>query len=45
MISPRAFSALRVAGEFTRDDAIIINLSGRGDKDVQLVADLEAHKD
>src|ERR1700682_1833317 len=29
--------ALRVAGEFTRDDAIIINLSGRGDKDVQLV--------
>src|SRR6266566_1630034 len=34
--------ALRVAGEFTRDDAIIINLSGRGDKDVQLVADLES---
>ena len=36
--------ALRVAGEFTRDDTIIINLSGRGDKDVQLVADLESHK-
>jgi tryptophan synthase beta subunit len=24
-----------------RDDAIIVNLSGRGDKDVQLVADLQ----
>jgi tryptophan synthase beta chain len=36
--------ALRVAGEFTRDDTIIINLSGRGDKDVQLVADLESRK-
>src|SRR5436853_6270131 len=36
--------ALRIAGEFTRDDTIIINLSGRGDKDVQLVADLESHK-
>jgi tryptophan synthase beta subunit len=23
------------------DDAIIVNLSGRGDKDVQLVADLQ----
>jgi tryptophan synthase beta chain len=34
--------ALRVASELKSDDAIIINLSGRGDKDVQLVADLES---
>jgi tryptophan synthase beta chain len=33
--------AIRVAGELPRDDAIILNLSGRGDKDVQLVADLK----
>jgi tryptophan synthase beta chain len=33
--------AIRVAGELPRDDAIIVNLSGRGDKDVQLVADLQ----
>lgn len=33
--------AIRVAGELPRDDSIIINLSGRGDKDVQLVADLQ----
>src|SRR6266566_1286548 len=32
--------AIRVARELPRDDAIIVNLSGRGDKDVQLVADL-----
>ena len=32
--------ALRVAGELSQDDSIIVNLSGRGDKDVQLVADL-----
>jgi tryptophan synthase beta subunit len=25
-----------------QDDAIILNLSGRGDKDVQLVADLKS---
>ena len=36
--------ALRLAREFKSDDTIIINLSGRGDKDVQLVADLEAAK-
>jgi tryptophan synthase beta chain len=36
--------ALRVAREFTSTDAIIINLSGRGDKDVQLVAELESAK-
>jgi tryptophan synthase beta chain len=36
--------ALRIAAEFHSDDAIVINLSGRGDKDVQLVADLEATK-
>jgi tryptophan synthase beta chain len=34
--------AIRIAGELTRDDAIIVNLSGRGDKDVQLVADLKS---
>jgi tryptophan synthase beta chain len=36
--------ALRVAGEFSSDETVIINLSGRGDKDVQLVADLESAK-
>jgi tryptophan synthase beta chain len=34
--------AIRVAGELPQDDLIIINLSGRGDKDVQLIADLES---
>src|SRR5437667_7386589 len=33
--------AVRIALESTRDDAIIVNLSGRGDKDVQLIADLQ----
>ena len=33
--------AVRVARELPADDAIIVNLSGRGDKDVQLVADLQ----
>src|SRR5256712_4700187 len=33
--------AIRVARELSEDDAIIVNLSGRGDKDVQLVADLK----
>jgi tryptophan synthase beta chain len=32
--------AIRLAGELSADDCIIVNLSGRGDKDVQLVADL-----
>ncbi len=32
--------AIRVARELSRDEVIIINLSGRGDKDVQLVANL-----
>jgi tryptophan synthase beta chain len=36
--------ALRVAGEYGSGEMIIINLSGRGDKDVQLVADLESAK-
>src|SRR5213594_3107344 len=31
----------RVARELPADDAIIVNLSGRGDNDVQLVADLQ----
>jgi tryptophan synthase beta chain len=34
--------AIRVARELSRDDSIIVNLSGRGDKDVQLVAGLQA---
>jgi tryptophan synthase beta chain len=34
--------AIRVAGELPQDDAIILNLSGRGDKDVQLVAELQS---
>jgi len=33
--------AIRVAREVSQDDSVIINLSGRGDKDVQLVADLQ----
>jgi tryptophan synthase beta chain len=33
--------AFRVARELPQDDAIIVNLSGRGDKDVQLVAELQ----
>ena len=33
--------ALRVARELAPDDAVVVNLSGRGDKDVQLVADLQ----
>jgi tryptophan synthase beta chain len=32
--------AIRKAAELRSDDAIIVNLSGRGDKDVELVADL-----
>jgi tryptophan synthase beta chain len=32
---------IRIARELAKDDAIIVNLSGRGDKDVQLVADLQ----
>jgi tryptophan synthase beta chain len=34
--------AIRVARELPQDDSIIVNLSGRGDKDVQLVADLRS---
>ena len=33
--------AIRLARELPQNDAIILNLSGRGDKDVQLVADLQ----
>src|SRR6266704_5151355 len=33
--------AIRIARELPADEAIIVNLSGRGDKDVQLVADLQ----
>src|SRR5213080_247252 len=33
--------AIRVARELPPDDAIIVNVSGRGDKDVQLVAEIE----
>ena len=32
--------ALRIARELLQDDVVIVNLSGRGDKDVQLVAEL-----
>jgi tryptophan synthase beta chain len=34
--------ALKVAREMSADQIILVNLSGRGDKDVQTVADLEA---
>ena len=33
--------AIAIARALPRDDAIIVNLSGRGDKDVQLVAELQ----
>jgi tryptophan synthase beta chain len=33
--------AMRIARELPQDEAIIVNLSGRGDKDVQLVAELQ----
>src|SRR6266581_337798 len=33
--------AVRVARELPQDDAVIVNVSGRGDKDVQLVAELQ----
>jgi tryptophan synthase beta chain len=33
--------AIRIARDLPADDAIIVNLSGRGDKDVQLVAELD----
>ncbi len=34
--------AICIARDLARDDSIIVNLSGRGDKDVQLVADLHS---
>ncbi len=34
--------AIRVARELPQDAAIIVNLSGRGDKDIQLVAELRS---
>jgi len=34
--------AIRVARELPQDDSVILNLSGRGDKDAQLVADLQS---
>jgi tryptophan synthase beta chain len=34
--------AIRIARELSQDDFIIINLSGRGDKDVEIVADLQS---
>jgi len=34
--------AIRIARELPQDDSIILNLSGRGDKDAQLVADLQS---
>jgi len=33
--------AIRIARELPQNDVIIVNLSGRGDKDVQLVADVQ----
>src|SRR3989449_3939940 len=33
--------AIRIAHDLGRDDSIIVNLSGRGDKDVQIVAELQ----
>ena len=39
--SHAVMSAIRVARELPQDESIIVNLSGRGDKDVQLVANLQ----
>ena len=36
----RAGEQARLAREVSAEDSIIVNFSGRGDKDVQLVADL-----
>src|SRR4030095_8053898 len=36
--------AIAIGRELSRDDAIIVNLSGRGDKDVQLVAELQTRR-
>ncbi len=33
------FAAIHRAREMSRDDVIVVNLSGRGDKDVHTVAD------
>jgi tryptophan synthase beta chain len=35
--------AVKLAGELDREQTIIVNLSGRGDKDVQTVADAMGH--
>jgi tryptophan synthase beta chain len=34
-------AAIRMKDEFSRDDIVVINLSGRGDKDVAGVAELQ----
>jgi tryptophan synthase beta chain len=36
--------ALKIAGKMSPDQAIIVNLSGRGDKDVSQIAEMEAGK-
>ena len=33
--------AMKLAAEMTADQTLLVNLSGRGDKDVQTVAELE----
>jgi tryptophan synthase beta subunit len=33
---------MKLARELTREQCVIVNLSGRGDKDVQTVADASA---
>ena len=37
--------ALRLAGEMTAEQTVLVNLSGRGDKDVQTVAELDGAND
>ncbi len=36
---------IREAGTFTKDDLVILNVSGRGDKDVQQIAEWKAEKE
>jgi tryptophan synthase beta chain len=36
--------AAKIAREFSKDEAVVINLSGRGDKDVQSVRDMDKRK-
>ena len=42
--SHAVFWMIREAGTFTKDDLVILNVSGRGDKDVQQIAEWKAEQ-